>query len=73
MQLCTVGVAKSFIFVLLFFYGFASDSEGPICACGYYDDRTQYLFTESVIVYFNETAALPLADFEVESYTHRFE
>ena len=42
------------------------------CSCGFYDALSQQLFTESVIVYFNESTALPL-DFVREDYEHRHE
>ncbi|TKA37332.1 hypothetical protein B0A49_12784, partial [Cryomyces minteri] len=43
------------------------------CSCGFYDASTQHLFTESTIVYFNESSGLPLEDFAVESYEHKYE
>ena len=45
----------------------------PRCPCGYYDDKTKNLFTESMIVYFNESTALPIPDFVAETYSHQYE
>ena len=42
------------------------------CTCGFYDDRTKQLFTDSIIVYFNETSSLP-EDFIAEEYAHKYE
>jgi hypothetical protein len=44
----------------------------PNCDCGYYDSTTNHIFTESIIVYFNETAVLP-GDFQPEVYTNHYE
>lgn len=43
------------------------------CPCGYYDPSTQNVFTEFTIVYFNETATLPIPGFVEETYTHLWE
>ncbi|KAI9711141.1 MAG: hypothetical protein M1812_007245 [Candelaria pacifica] len=43
------------------------------CPCGYYDDETKNLFTESIVVYFNETTALPIDGFTTESYRNDYE
>jgi len=45
----------------------------PDCSCGFYDPSTQDLFTDSTIVYFNETKTIPNATFTVESYEHSYE
>jgi hypothetical protein len=42
------------------------------CACGYYEPSTKELFTESTIVYFNETDVLP-SDLIIQSYENRYE
>jgi hypothetical protein len=47
----------------------ASDS----CACGFYDSSTDQVFTDSIIVYFNETQEVPENIFQVQSYTHKAE
>lgn len=43
------------------------------CSCGYYDATTKILWTEAIIVYFNETTATPIPSFTTESYSHSFE
>ncbi|KAI9679946.1 MAG: hypothetical protein M1817_004961 [Caeruleum heppii] len=43
------------------------------CSCGYYDPTSQILFTDSIIVYFNETFALPAGVFIEESYENEYE
>ncbi|KAJ9645208.1 hypothetical protein H2199_003214 [Coniosporium tulheliwenetii] len=43
------------------------------CSCGYYDSSTQNLFTESIIIYFNETDGILPDDFVVDSFKHKFE
>ena len=43
------------------------------CSCGYYDAASQRLWTESIIVYFNETTVKPIPGFVEESYTHKVE
>ena len=45
----------------------------PNCPCGYYDATAGTLFTESLIVYFNETAAPPFDDFDILQYEHKYE
>lgn len=47
--------------------------DGKNCSCGFYDALTKELFTDSIIVYFNETTGLPLDDFVVQSYTNAYE
>ncbi|KAH8703968.1 hypothetical protein BGW36DRAFT_370318 [Talaromyces proteolyticus] len=42
------------------------------CSCGYYDDEAKILFTESSIVYFNESSGIP-TDFVVEEFAHRYD
>ena len=43
------------------------------CSCGYYDPLTRNWYTDSAIVYFNETTTLPSDVFAAESYENRFE
>jgi hypothetical protein len=43
------------------------------CACGFYDSSTDQVFTDSIIVYFNETQQIPENIFQVQSYTNRAE
>lgn len=42
------------------------------CSCGYYDEDAKLLFTESSIVYFNESGGIP-TDFIVEEFAHRYD
>jgi hypothetical protein len=43
------------------------------CSCGFYDNSTGDLFTESTITYFNETTGIPLVDFIPQVYEHKYE
>jgi Glycosyl hydrolases family 16 len=43
------------------------------CSCGYYDANTTDLWTDSIIVYFNETDSIPSSDFIVQHYENRYE
>lgn len=62
--LCTV--------INIFLIAFVNPLEDN-CTCGYYDSGTNSVFTDSIIVYFNETTSLPLPDFVTEAYTHDYE
>ena len=42
------------------------------CTCGFYDSATGSLFTDSIIVYFNETKSLP-TEFVAEHYVNKYE
>jgi hypothetical protein len=42
------------------------------CACGFYDADADLVFTDSSIVYFNETDGIP-DDLVVESFEHRYD
>lgn len=42
------------------------------CTCGFYDSQTKDLFTDSIVVYFNETTSIP-KDFLAENYVHTYE
>lgn len=42
------------------------------CTCGFYDSDTGSLFTDSIIVYFNETDKLP-SEFIAEQYSNKYE
>jgi len=41
------------------------------CTCGFYDGQTKELFTDSIIVYFNETTGIP-ADFVAEEFQQKY-
>ena len=43
------------------------------CSCGYYDPTTQEFYTDSAIVYFNESTSIPGDVLEVESYQNQYE
>ncbi|KAG9950039.1 hypothetical protein KCU85_g3805, partial [Aureobasidium melanogenum] len=43
------------------------------CACGFYDHSTEQVFTDSIIVYFNETQTVPEDVFHIQSFTHKVE
>lgn len=43
------------------------------CSCGYYDASTKNLFTDSIIVYFNETTSLNFTGFEGQTYKNPYE
>lgn len=51
----------------------AAKSTSEDCHCGFYDATAKNLFTESIIVYFNETTDLPIPGFVQETYTHKYE
>src|SRR6266536_2462884 len=44
----------------------------PGCACGFYDADADLVFTDSSIVYFNETDGIP-DDLVVESFEHKYD
>jgi hypothetical protein len=46
-------------------------SEQGNCTCGFYDSLTKELFTDSIIVYFNETTTLP-TEFVAEEYAQSY-
>ncbi|MDI1492338.1 MAG: hypothetical protein OHK93_003551 [Ramalina farinacea] len=43
------------------------------CPCGFFDANTNAVFTESTIVYFNESQTLPEKDLVTETYVHDYE
>ena len=51
----------------------AANSTTTNCSCGYYDATAGVLWTESIIVYFNETTVTSIPNFVDESYSHKFE
>lgn len=42
------------------------------CTCGFFDAQTNDLYTDSIVIYFNETTSIP-AEFVAESYVHTYE
>ena len=51
----------------------ATNSITASCPCGYYDAGTSTVWTESIIVYFNETTTSTIPGFVKESYAHKYE
>ena len=51
----------------------ATNSFIATCPCGYYDASASTVWTESIIVYFNETTTSTIPDFVEESYSHEYE
>ncbi|KAF1950429.1 hypothetical protein CC80DRAFT_426977 [Byssothecium circinans] len=47
-------------------------SSGKNCSCGFFDARTESIFTDSIVVYFNETDSLT-QDFIIEDYEKTYE
>lgn len=65
--------ASFFLIAALSHHAFADVSSGDrTCSCGFYDPATKQVYTESIIVYFNETDTVP-SDFIVQDYQHRYE
>lgn len=63
--------------LLLLPLGFAvaqkSQTQVDLCSCGYYDATTGRAFTESIIVYFNETTESSQDVWSVQEYVHKKE
>ncbi|CAO2649147.1 Nn.00g100960.m01.CDS01 [Neocucurbitaria sp. VM-36] len=47
-------------------------SENQNCTCGFYNSQTDEIFTDAIIVYFNETNSVP-DDFITEDYAQKYE
>ncbi|KAJ9655394.1 hypothetical protein H2201_008815 [Coniosporium apollinis] len=58
---------------LYLIFRLASTLDVSGCSCGYFDPSFEQLYTESIIVYFNESQTLPDQDFSPHSYVHRSE
>ena len=63
----------SWFYTLIFGLPVVLAANASNCSCGYLDSNTGNLFTDSIIVYFNETSAFPDHDFVAESYTNKYE
>ena len=61
----------SLVLLSLLLVAHGSTASSLQCACGYRDDTTGFLFTESIISYFNETGVD--TDFVPQSYTNHAE
>ena len=68
----SVGSATQALLLLVWSLG-ALAIEPRNCSCGYFDSETRNIFTDSVIVYFNETSTLPADDVLAESYVNKHE
>jgi hypothetical protein len=79
MNCCKSLVLLVFLFVL--HRCEAHDRQGPgapsslntDCSCGFYDTTTNHLFTDALIVYFNETSTFPYDEFTISNFTHKYE
>lgn len=60
------------LFVLGLLKNARADSSSN-CACGYYDPVTENLFTDFLIVYFNETTTFPSDVFQTQDYENKYE
>lgn len=61
------------IFAIVFAIQAAANYKAANCSCGYYDVATGNIWTESMIVYFNETTATPIPGLIGESYSNKYE
>ncbi|MCJ1459983.1 hypothetical protein MMC28_010362 [Mycoblastus sanguinarius] len=73
MRFYSVPLLFTIFCALIFPTANAVNSTATGCPCGYFDSTAQNLFTESIIVYFNETTALPIPGFLEESFSHDYE
>lgn len=64
---------RSLSFLVLVTLVTGSGKDVVDCSCGFYDHVTQEFFTESAIVYFNETTQLPTDIFIPEVYGNIYE
>lgn len=64
----------SLLWILLYAVPIATQvaGENGSCTCGFYDGSTGSLFTDSIIVYFNETSELP-SEFVAQQYSNKYE
>ncbi|KAB8298715.1 hypothetical protein EYC80_000890 [Monilinia laxa] len=60
------------IFALSLLRNAGADSTSN-CSCGYYDPTTENLFTDFLIVYFNETTTFPSEVFQNQEYENKYE
>ena len=61
-----------FLVALLSFIALASAIDSSSCNCGFYDAATEQLYTESIVVYFNETDSIP-SNFVAQEFVHKKE
>lgn len=67
-----LGLTQFYVIASVFYNAAVNVAEGN-CPCGYYDPDTHNLFTESMIVYFNETTSFPIPGLVIEDYEHDYE
>lgn len=70
MQFSTALARAAFLLAVA---GSAIAASNDNCTCGYYDSSTADLFTDSIIVFFNETQSIPSDDFIIQSYEYKYE
>ncbi|WPH03549.1 Glycosyl hydrolases family 16 [Acrodontium crateriforme] len=61
----------NFLLLLSYLLTVTTASVSPECSCGYRDPNTQEVFTEALIVYFNETTTLDPEIFTLQNYAHK--
>jgi hypothetical protein len=64
---------SSFVCFFFLFYTASGNRNVSDCSCGYYDATRKQLFTESIVVYMNETSAISPTDFVAEKFEHKAE
>ncbi|QGA18998.1 hypothetical protein EYB26_006683 [Talaromyces marneffei] len=66
------GLLFAFLVVLKTAQGATITTNVEDCGCGFYDENADLYFTDSTIVYFNESSSIP-SDFVVEEFEHRYD
>lgn len=59
--------------VLLSTSAATATTDAAACSCGFYDAASKNVFTESTIIYFNETDHIPNDALVVQSFEHRYD
>lgn len=62
-----------FLVNLRFVVAIAGVQDVNDCSCGFYDEAADLLFTDSLVVYFNETDEFPADDLVIESFEHKYD
>ena len=73
MQILAAPFVLSYYLLAYFSSKALADDKVSRCVCGYLDSSTQSRYTESSIVYFNETATLATTGYVAESYSHPYD
>jgi hypothetical protein len=75
--MCSIFVSSVFSvlfsLVLLSASAVTAATDAAACSCGFYDAATKNIFTESTIIYFNETDQIPNDALIVQSFEHRYD